>query len=145
MAETLRAEAMDWSGLFLWAAGSGTLRLLLLGIGLADGLLGAPLPEEARDRVSRDKAVSHLKDHVVRLLRGGEVPAWSELLFQARTRERWRNRMGFLLGSLVTPTLHDLRGVGSGGSAFRRRWARPLRLVRKYWGRRRGPGGWTRG
>ena len=143
VAETLRAEAVDWDALCGIAEETGTLRMVRVGVGLAHRLLGAPLEEEVLDRIRADPRADGLADHVEGLLRGGEVWAGREFLFHLRSRERLRDRLAFLAAAAFNPTIEDFRGVAPGAPLWPRRFLRPFRLARKYWDQRRRAEGWT--
>jgi hypothetical protein len=145
VAETLKRGEADWPALLRHSAETGTRRMLLLGLSLAESLLQAPLEPEVRQMMARDPVVPVLNEHVTRVFQGGEGLAAQEFLFQIRTRTGIRDRAGFLFGSLLTPTPEDFIQMGPGLPSFAYPLLRPVRLARKYWRLRRQLGKWTRG
>jgi hypothetical protein len=143
VAETLRTESVDWEALLLQASDTGSLRMVLLGLRLAEGLCGAPLPESVKRRIDADRVVDGLHAHVLDVLAGREVSAVSEFLFQGKTRDTVAERLGFSVGALFTPTPADFHIGGGRFPTPVYRLIRPLRLARKYWRLRRRPEGWS--
>jgi hypothetical protein len=61
-------EVIDWDTLFQRAEATGSARMLLLGLSLANNLLDAPLPAQAQSRVESDSVVPGLVSEVSRRL-----------------------------------------------------------------------------
>lgn len=92
VAELLRVhQRMDWGRVLEQAEASGSLRILLLGLLLANDLLGATLPEGIAQRLQTDPSVTRLGAQVrAQLFReaDGSPKVFATLLFRLRGRER---------------------------------------------------------
>ena len=114
IAELLRSDAaLDWSVLWSRAHALRSRRLLLLGLHLADRLLGAPVPQSIARQAATNAAVQRMAQQVVRWLftepfhRPESLAAYR---FHLQMRERWRDRRAYLahLATLaVQPTAKD--------------------------------------
>ena len=86
----------------------GVRRMLLLGLRLAHDVLDAPLPPEVLAQVMEDRAVARLSSEVERFVLAGEPRSIEETgevdHFRWRLRERWRDRLRFLLHRATTPS-----------------------------------------
>jgi len=131
---------LDWVALAKLARGTGTERILLLGLFLASDLLGAALPEELGPRVQTDPAVRSLAAQVRRELFDENVD-WEDhperglalRLFHLRARERLRDRLRYCIRLATTPSVGEwellrLPAVLS----FLYAPFRPFRLAAKY-------------
>jgi hypothetical protein len=130
---------LDCDGVLEEAQASGRWRMILLGLHLASGLLGAAIPEKAAEAIRKDRAVGRLSAWVVsRLFRedsGGAVrrSAFDDFLFRVRARERLgdRFRHGFRRAFATTPD--DWAVLPLPSSLF---WLygllRPIRLAGRY-------------
>jgi len=114
IAELLWSDAaLDWSVVWARADALRSRRLLLLGLHLADRLLGAPVPQPLAHEAATNAAVRRMAQQVVRWLftepfhRPESLAAYR---FHLQMRERWRDRRAYLahLATLaVQPTAKD--------------------------------------
>jgi len=80
VAEWIRASpGLDWQSAYREAAAVGSERTLLLGLGLAQLVLGAQLPATVRQRIERCSALQPVMNGVVRRLRTLESPGTFEV------------------------------------------------------------------
>jgi hypothetical protein len=136
LAETLRSEDVDWVTLLARAESIGAGRMVFVGLNLARTLLDAPVPLEVRAAIRADPAVRRLAGHSRRVLMGQAVGPLAEYGYHIQSRDTVGDQLQFLAGSLLTPSTDDLHGVGIRLPAWAVRVRRPIRLARKYWGRR---------
>ena len=109
--------------------------MVLLALHLADDLLGASVPEAARERLRGDPGVRVLGERVrLRMFVGPHPPkTWERRAFYWRVRERWRDRLRDLARTVFTPTEGDWQVVRLPDSLFALYYLiRPLRLAAKY-------------
>jgi hypothetical protein len=137
IAELLRSQpALDWPMLTQRARAAGAERMLLLGLRLAQDLLGARLPPAIADQVQRDRMVSMLACQVrARLFAAAEQPLglFEAALFHLRARERWRERIQYCLGVATITTAEDWALVALPARlAFIYSLIRPFRLAGTY-------------
>jgi hypothetical protein len=136
LAEAVRqAPGTDWDGLVERASRLGVRRMLLLGLLLAADLLDAPVPPHVLRAARADTAVTRLAAQVPQLLLepplGRDAVSLPVDRFRYALRERWRDRIRFVLYRITTPsTPEEWRFVSIGG----RRVAvhgvtRPLQLL----------------
>lgn len=145
VAELVRAHPnLDWQNIIKMANRLGSKRLLLLGLLLAENLLGVDLPEMIRYEVNTDSVVLSLAAKVERQLispnlvvEPGEV---ERTLFHISTRKRWRDKLRSFIGLVrfsggMKLTEKD-RTVLSLPQylAFFYYFIRPIRVFRKYYG-----------
>ena len=105
LAELIQARPdLDWTRARSLAAGSGTLRMLRLGLRLAQDLVGASLPAAAARMLEGDAAIAWLAPAVSRrVLHGPSGPprgrerVW-DLVLQLRLKQRLRDRLRYLAG-----------------------------------------------
>lgn len=109
-----RHSAIDWSALLERARKGGSLRMVRIGLGLAHQHLGAPLPDRVLNDVQGDSRAQRMMDTVWRewifAFSTTEVEPWSAFWFHLRERERWQDRLPYLLHSLqlaVAPSEKD--------------------------------------
>ena len=143
VAEWVRAHPqVDWNKLLRYAARLGALRMVLLGLAVAQRLLGAKLPPEIAQRMCDEAALATLVDHVEECVLGTGPQGHSrpELLQRARwhgevrervrERDRWQRALFYFA---FAPNRYDyefvrlprvLRGLYC--------VVRPLRLAYKY-------------
>ena len=108
VAELLRSGNLECREVVGTASRLGVRRMLLLGLGLAHDLLGAPVPDDVVRHVRADPAALRSTAEVAdRLLAGrpecAEEPGDRDL-FRLQLRERRRDRVRFLLYRLTTPS-----------------------------------------
>lgn len=115
VAELSKTRAdLDWRIVFERAASSGSERMLLLGLCLANRLLDAPLPEHVKSKLSADTKVDSLANEVLKRLFGGvgQAPAsMSESFrFNWALRAGWRSRLRYCR-LLFQPTDADIETI----------------------------------
>jgi hypothetical protein len=100
-------QRMDWGRVLEQAEASGSMRILVLGLLLANDLRGAALPEGIAQRLQTDAAVTRLGTQVcAQLFReaDGSATAFETLLFRLRGRERLRDKLRYCVHLLTTLT-----------------------------------------
>ncbi len=135
-----RRPDLDWNRLLSLARDTGSLRMLLLGIVLAEQLLGSKIPRELASDASRDAVLPKLVRRVVAQLaeKNGEtrIRSLERPDFLIRLRERRRDRAIYLwhwLKMSAKPNEADLQLV-----ALPRQFSglyyliRPIRVLAKY-------------
>ncbi|MBZ5569369.1 MAG: nucleotidyltransferase family protein [Acidobacteriia bacterium] len=110
IAQLLRTyPRLDWDAIFQMARGLGIERLTLLALALAQDLLGVRLAATVGQQVSADRELPLLCRTVERRLaveaRG--VPEVSGHWFTLRARERWRDRLRYVMLLALTPSPRD--------------------------------------
>lgn len=126
---------LDWQLVGALARDSRVERMLMLGLDLASGLLGAPLPEELRRRARADAAASRLSVEVARrMFDGAEFAPLGTvrgLRFNLRARPRLLDKVRYFRFAL-TPTDKDLAALRLPPNlSFAYYFLRPLRLLRR--------------
>jgi hypothetical protein len=114
LAQLIRSyPALDWEMTWRRAQKIGAVRLLALGLFLADRLLAAPLPEQMRHKLAGNPVLNRLADDVERKLTSAvaSAPTLPDHILLARARERWRDRVAYLLRVVFTPGLNDCAAV----------------------------------
>jgi hypothetical protein len=143
VAELVRARRdLDWGALEREVDRLRVRRILLLGLGLARDVLGAPLPARVEAWLHEEPAVERLEAQVVDAWRR-RPETWPGVIegvgFHLRARERWGDRLryGIGLATSTTPGDWDLLTLPSG--LFPLYYPlRAIRLVAKYgWQARR--------
>jgi len=137
ISELLEAyPALDWSAVLRRAESLKAERMLNVGLALANGLLGTPLPEEISSQVKADRVAETLADEVEQRLLSRELPP-----LDAAGRFHFRRRM--LAGAMagwryamrlaVVPAEEDWMMMRLPRPLAPLYLAlRPLRLLRKY-------------
>jgi hypothetical protein len=118
VAEALRKwPKLDWDACFARARSSRSLRMLKVGLKLANTLLGAELPKHVCEEIDRDRRVAPLFDKIVKRLSDPVVEnAWTRqgpMIFSpllSGLREDARDKLLYLVRTTTTPhTLHQNR------------------------------------
>ena len=136
VAELLNSRAsLDWGSVLRRAQDSRTERMLLLGLGLASGLLGATLPESIRRAIRADPTTDTLSESVAeKLFAGAEFePSGfaASVRFNLMARTRLREKIRYFR-FILTPTDGDLAALSlPPGLSFVYYLLRPVRLLRK--------------
>ncbi|MFI5108150.1 MAG: nucleotidyltransferase family protein [Terriglobales bacterium] len=95
----------DWEYVLDQARRAGGLRMLLLGVVLANRLLGTTIPRDLEQPLARDPAVERIADSVSRDLVRGELPTYvKSQLYLLRVRERWQDRLQYVVWFTLTAT-----------------------------------------
>ncbi len=128
-----RGPQLDWDSLICRARSTGSTRLLLLGLNLADELLGAMLPQKIRAEINSDAQVGRLTRRVLEGLfedDGAAEGMRGYFAFQMGARERLRDKLRYFLYSLG-PTDEDVAQLSLPRPlSFVYYLLRPLRLLR---------------
>jgi len=99
-----------WGPILARARELGCLRMLLLGLHLANDLLEVSLPREVVEELGRDPVVGDMGVPIrERILEPNSVPfPFSERLrFDLRVRERYRDRFRYAIVRVLTPSKQD--------------------------------------
>jgi hypothetical protein len=135
LAQLIQVEReMNWSEVFEQTRRSHTTRMVLLGLSLADNLLGVELPPTVTALVNADPQVRVLAATVLERLRTDQPASLvATAVFCARALERTSQRSRLLFGMFLQPTEAEYRIVQMPPALY---WAyylfRPLRLSAKY-------------
>ena len=125
-------EELNWEELISRARSTGSERMLLLGLQLAERLLEVSLPAEVKSALKADAKVGLLADDVVRdLFTPGLTPSGISgyFLFQIKARRRLRDKINYLRFTF-TPNEEDLVRFNLPSSlSFLYYLVRPVRLV----------------
>ena len=121
------AEGSEWSSILARADRLGCRRMLLLGLALAQDLLGAPVPPSVSLAIKKEAElvaiVSGIRERL--LFPDGPTLEFAERLrFDLAVRERLGDRMRYRAARLLTPGRRD---IAPGAVSFLRI---PLRLAR---------------
>ena len=135
-----RYHELDWAWVSGHAETLGMRRMLVLGLYLANDLLGATLPEHILRNVRADRPVRALAQQVRRQLfledrqHAGafQLPA-SRVAFHLKVRERPRDKLRYALRLALSPTVGDQAFLTLPASvSFLYCLLRPLRLAGKW-------------
>jgi hypothetical protein len=140
IAELIRSNPrIDWPRTMFSARQCGSQRMLLLGLYLANTLLGTPLPREAVSAIKADSTVEPLAEDLLKGTFPSKPVDYSHALypFFIRMRERRRDRaklwfqyFRIYLSAAVTPDSHDREYFGLPSSlSFLYYLLRPFRLM----------------
>jgi len=100
-------HSLNWERMFADARSFGVERMFMLGLFLAQDLLGATLPDEVWQRARADARVVSLAAKVNEELRrdiSQPVSAWQKFSFVFQARERWRDAARLIHGYAFMPT-----------------------------------------
>jgi hypothetical protein len=140
-AELIRRNPdMDWDALEERARRHRVVRLLYLGLRLANGLLGAELPAAIERRVEAEEAANALAHWVAEGLFAPPVDETHyqqrarQYWFMLRSRERWIDRFRIVLHSAIRPPHPDASEWINlpPQLAFLHHVFRPVRLLSEY-------------
>ncbi len=96
---------LDWEYVLDQARRAGGLRMLLLGVVLANRLLGTTIPQDLEQPLARDPTVARIADGMGRDLVRGELPTYlKSQLYLLRVRERWQDRLRYVFRFTCTAT-----------------------------------------
>jgi hypothetical protein len=96
---------LDWEYVLGNARRAGGLRMTLLGVVLANTLFGAAIPGHLEKPLAHDSSVLQIAEDVRRNLLAGEHPAYlKSQLYLLNVRERWRDRLRYLVRFTFTDT-----------------------------------------
>ena len=96
---------LDWEYVLDQSRRAGGLRMLLLGVVLANRLLGTSIPPDLEQSLARDRTVERIADGIGRdLVRGGLPTYVKSQLYLLRVRERWQDRLRYVFRFTCTAT-----------------------------------------
>jgi hypothetical protein len=124
-----------WPPVVERARKEGCLRMLLLGLALAEEILEAPLPPAVRASLARNPEVRKLVPDVRRRMLDpthAHFPLGKRIAFDLAVRERWRDRVAYRAVRILTPSSRDSDPRGAGSHRWLRIPLRILRLARTY-------------
>ncbi len=106
VAELLASKPhMDWEYVLDHARRAGGLRMLLFGVVLAHRLLGTAIPNHLKQPLARDRTVEQIAGGICRNLARGDRPTYAKSqLYLLRVRERWQDRLRYLVRFTSTAT-----------------------------------------
>jgi len=133
LAELIRTRSVDWPLAMRMAARAQCRRALLLGLCLAQEVLGATLPDSVREDIARDSNVRGLADIVHGELAGKTDPNAGILpraRFRLLSRDSFAQGIRHMLRLAVSPTETDRGSTHLPGPFYV--FARPWRLLREY-------------
>ena len=135
IAETLRAEAIDYSRVFSQARRLGIARILGVSFWLVKNVLGAELPKPAEEMIADDPKVAALGSEFAERLASGEAYDFESTEYFRlilKLRERRSDRMRYLWRLVWTPGAGDVSTVRLPEALFPLyRIVRIGRLIRK--------------
>ena len=124
---------LDWARVVETAAAAGSERLLLLGLRLADNLLGAPAPEPLRSRARADRQVTRLATKISERLFESALTELEADRAKSLLQLMSRQRLWHKLWLAATPNESDWQVMRLPKSlSFLYYVIRPFRLVGKY-------------
>ncbi len=133
----IAAGKVGWDELLERARRAGSLRMALLGTGLAAHFFEAPVPEKIARQIADDNAVQALLTKVAAELfdsgaREGAIARAG--VFHMRARERWLDKARYFARLAATPGIEDWEFADlPAGLDFLYPLLRVPRLLRKYW------------
>jgi hypothetical protein len=133
LAHLIKVQAVwDWPGLLNRAKGLGMRRQVLLGLSLAQNLLGAPVPREIIIEADADPTITALYRQVrknIFVSKEEDLGLIAVTAFYLQTRDRFKDKLTHVLVRLTIPTVEDWRRVPLPDSLY---WMyyliRPFRL-----------------
>ncbi len=133
-------EGLDWATLLRRAETTGSARMLLLGLCLANKLLDAPLPAQVLSAANTDKALPELADEVIRRLFANSEPVaitiGQSFRFNWAVRSDLRSRLRYCR-LLLQPTDADIETLPLPGPlTFVYYLMRPFALLKRDRSRR---------
>jgi hypothetical protein len=124
-----------WTPVLERARKKGCLRMVLLGLALAEDVLGAPLPRDVSVALARQSRVRRLVPAIRRRIlnpQGVGFPLGERVAFDLAVRERWRDRTAYRAIRLFEPSRRDLAPGRRASFRFSVVAMRLLRLGRTY-------------
>jgi hypothetical protein len=98
-------RSLDWDYILDQARRAGALRMLQLGMVLANRLLGIAIPADVEYSFARDPIVTRIAEGVEHDLVSGKLPTYLESQhYLLRVREHWQDRLRYLFRFTSTAT-----------------------------------------
>jgi hypothetical protein len=137
VAELLRSsKTLNWALVFDLALKKRAMRMLLLGLYLANDLLCAPVPERITAKIDEDKKLKKLAEDVYRNLFNEKDPVLKRKIilrfsiFHLRVRDKFIDGIVYGLRLLVVPTVKEWVCFPLPASlSFLHYFLRPVRLI----------------
>lgn len=127
---------LDWDAVLAESQRLRCERMLLLGLFLAEVLLGAALPTQLSAKATAVPAIESLTEHVCRRLftrPPDDTGGWETCSFHFKAREYWPDRVRYAMYLALAPNLADWSALSlPRGLAPLYYLVRPLRLAGKY-------------
>ena len=114
VALVLRRSEIDWSRLLSRSRQAHIERMVLLGLRLAIDLFDVDLPANVVDRIQADSAIADLANEIRRGILATDSSHASPVkngLFNLRMLKRFRDKINFLRGLLITPSESEWRDL----------------------------------
>jgi putative nucleotidyltransferase-like protein len=136
VAELIAAQPVDWALTLQIAAEMKSTRVLLLGLFLANDMLGAALPELILEKIRRDSAVRRLASRVLEQFNGNTNAQRGILrraLFRLRSRDGIAQGVRHMVRLTLAPTERDHGAIRLPRAlGFLYAIVRPWRLLKEY-------------
>lgn len=134
ISELISRHQINWEALLVRASRTDTSRMFLLGLILAEQLLGTPLPSTVKDKIEDDQGVKALAEAVTDQLFEESSPrpaSVSEIFkYNIAVRSSWKARARYIL-YMLRPTEGDLNRRLPDRLRFIYYFERPFRLLFK--------------
>jgi len=129
-------SSLDWDLILASADQARTRRIILLGLALANGVLGAPLPADVVDEIERDRTFTLIASRMARkmlVVCGAKSSSrLTGFLFLLRMRDGWRERYEYCIAQL-RPGVGDWSALPlPEGLSFLHYVVRPFRLLGRH-------------
>ncbi|MCU1296113.1 MAG: hypothetical protein JWO91_391 [Acidobacteriaceae bacterium] len=132
LAQLVKTQSLDWEIISKRASELGIERIVAVNVLLTNKFLGLPVPAEIRAHPE----TSHITQHVSSVLAAGEehdAESSSYFKLMMRLRERWTDRVRFLLRLAFTPSAGEWASVQLPALLFPLyRIVRVVRLARRF-------------
>ncbi len=127
---------VDWAQAFSLAKEMGVSRPLNLALYLAHRMLEAPLPDDVREQVFRDRAAKTLGDGICErfsMQAQAELPVFSRFRFRVASRDSLLSGLRFAMRLATSPTEPDRADMPlPEGMSGIHRWLRPVLLMKRH-------------
>jgi hypothetical protein len=130
------APGIHWAEAFSLAKEMGVSRPLSLALYLAHRMLEAPLPDDVREQVFRDRAAKTLGDGICErfsMRAQAELPVFSRFRFRVASRDNFLSGLRFAMRLATSPTEPDRADVRLPETmSGMHRWLRPVLLMKRH-------------
>jgi hypothetical protein len=131
-ARIIETGKIDWDTLFSLADKCDVKNMLLVGLSLANQMMGAPLPEQVIARITGPCVIESTNEVISAFLARPAEPEWKLLkiwLYWLHLQEGWQRRASLLFDLFTHPTLDEwLRVQLPEQVQFLYYWLRPMFL-----------------
>jgi hypothetical protein len=128
-----KTKELDWPAMLGRARDLGVLRMVLLGLLGAHRILGARIPRDVANSISADRGLDRLVNNVASwtFYQPRVLPTLNRLCsFRIHMRERFSDRVRFVLRTVLSPSESDIRSVSLPDTLFFAYY--PLRVMRVF-------------